>query len=57
MPCIDKVGRDTLEGPRFMAKQDSYNVQCTEFAAKQLHTRGFAQAITKGLLLAQTVPS
>lgn len=35
LPGPDKVGSDTLEGPRFMAKQDSYKVQYVDFAAKQ----------------------
>ena len=35
VPRTDKVGSDTLEGPRFMAKQDSYKVQYSDFAAKQ----------------------
>ena len=35
MPRTDKVGSDTLAGPRFVAKQDSYKVQYPGFAAKQ----------------------
>ena len=50
VPRTDKVGSDTLEGPRFMAKHDSYKVHYTDVAAKQL------VALHKGSPKAQTVP-
>ncbi len=47
LPRTDKVGSDTLEGPRFMAKQDSYKVQYADFAAKQ--SVAYKRLCTRGL--------
>jgi len=49
-----EVGNDTLGGPRFVAKHDSYKSQDLQQGSIS-QARGNAQEVTKGLLLAQAL--
>ena len=54
--CTDKAGSDTLKGPRWQKATTNYNIQILKHSSKS-QTRGSAQEVTKGLLLAQSLCS